>query len=86
MTLVRRTEEGAQQRWLGEEEGKEPNKAQKSAAAGDRPFCFYNILRVVAVVSMKTVITVCLGPESERASLSRGIFFFFFKCKTVDSC
>lgn len=60
MTLVRRTKEDAQRKWLGEEEGKEPNKAQKYAATGECPFSFYNTLRVVTIVSMKTAITLCV--------------------------
>lgn len=74
MTLVRKTKEDAQQNWLGEEEGKEPNKAQKNAANGECPFCFYNILRVVTIVSMKTVITLCLGHESERVPFVKRIY------------
>lgn len=75
MTLVRETEEDAQQKWLGEEEGKEPNKAEKNAATGERPFCFYNILRVVTVVSMKTVITLCVWVMSQSVFLCQEYLF-----------
>lgn len=72
---MQKTKEDAQQTWLGEEEGKEPNKTQKNAATGEWPFCFYNILSVVTVVSMKTVIMLCLGHESECVPLLR-VFIF----------
>lgn len=68
MTLVRETEEDAQQKWLGEEEG-------KNAATGERPFCFYNILRVVTVVSMKTVITLCVWVMSQSVFLCQEYLF-----------
>lgn len=84
MTLVRRTKEDAQQIWSGEEEGKGPNKAQKNAATGECPFCFYNILHVT-IVSMKTVILPCVWVMShERVPLSRVFISGFFSCSLVD--
>lgn len=86
VALVRTTEEDAQQKWLGEEEGKEPNKAEKNAAAGECPFCFYNILCVVTGVSMKTVITLCAWVMSQSVFLCQKNLFRDFWWNTVDSC
>lgn len=69
MTLVGNAEEDARQIWSGEEEGKETNKAQKNAATGECPFCFYNILCDVTAVSMKTVITPCVWVMSQSGFL-----------------
>lgn len=78
MASVRKTKDDAQQKWLGEEEGKEPNKAQKNAAGGECPFCFYNIRRVVTIVSMKTVVTRRVWVMSQSVFFCQGFLFRHF--------
>lgn len=57
MTLMRKTKEDGMQTWSEEEEGKEQNNSQNNKVIRE---CLFTTVCVVAVISMKTVIILCV--------------------------
>lgn len=65
--------------------GKDQIKHRKTLPLENVLFCFYNILRVVTIVSMKTVIMLCVWAMSQSVFLCREDLFRDFSSNMVDS-